>query len=260
MRAHVSTSVELLARWRRQIGAQRRSLRGLGGLACLVDGGPEADLVPLERLTLLVLHDLPRGDQVAVRLAAFAAGRVPHGVQWGGAAQRRLRKDLALAPAPRGQGLRLDLFDAPLVDAALRLNWRIDLALRYQRSAARARLRLPRLWAGFAEEVAADMTGDGPELAALAAKFGLPPAALLTKFRREHGGRTLFPLDWVSHRAPEAVGLWAELRGFPQRQVFGLGRETDQLVGYAGAAAFDFSDGQLMREASNRVCAAAAAG
>ncbi|HMP06432.1 MAG TPA: hypothetical protein PJ982_08800, partial [Lacipirellulaceae bacterium] len=174
-------------------------------------------------------------------------------------ANRRFCKDLALQPAPHGQGYQLDLFEAEAVDLALRLNWRIDTALRYQRSAARASLRLPRLWAGFAADAAAEVRGDGPELAALAARFDLPADSLMAKFRRERSGQTLYPLDWVSHQAQQAATVWAELAGFPQRQVFGLNRSGSQLVGYAGAAAFDFSERETRRQTPTRGCTAVVA-
>ena len=179
----------------------RRPDSPVAALGVLVDVPRVRDLVSIEHITLVVLYDLPRGLQVlALCVASFTASRVSHGVQWGGLANRRFCKDLALQPAPHGQGYQLDLFEAEAVDLALRLNWRIDTALRYQRSAARASLRLPRLWAGFAADAAAEVRGDGPELAALAARFDLPAEALMAKFRRERSGQTLYPLTGSATR------------------------------------------------------------
>ncbi|HMO84731.1 MAG TPA: hypothetical protein PKC18_07415, partial [Lacipirellulaceae bacterium] len=75
---------------------------------------------------------------------------------------------------------------------------------------------------------------------------------------REQRGQTLYPLDWVSHAIDQAATVWAELQGFPQRQVFGVARPTADLVGFAGAATFDFTDPPLRRRAAPTAPLAAA--
>ena len=72
-------------------------------------------------------------------------------------------------------------------------------------------------------EIAANITGDGPELAAYAARIGTDPMCLLERLRRDYQGFMIFPLPWVSHHWQQAVAIFADLTHFPKRQVFRLG-------------------------------------
>lgn len=58
--------------------------------------------------------------------------------------------------------------------------------------------------------------------------------------RQVHPGLVLFPLEWVSHLWETAVAVFADLRFFPKRQVFGLRNPHEDLTGYRGACQFDF--------------------
>jgi hypothetical protein len=63
---------------------------------------------------------------------------------------------------------------------------------------------------------------------------------MFRKFERLQDGLRLYPLDWVSYRLEEALGVFAEMEGLPARQVFSLENFPAGLIGYQGATAFDF--------------------
>lgn len=238
--------VELMNQWRRHVSWRRRpgqGPRGLGGLAYHTQQTPTAGLVDLKNLMIVVAYDeLRPDDQLATRVAGYRAARVDHGVQWGGREQLRFSKNLLMSPRPGGGYQRLDLLNTSSMMLALRLNRRIDMALCHQTSAFRRTLRLPRLWAGFTSEVAASVSGQGPEFEQLCGQFGMEPDAMLRKFRRDHEGLELYPLEWVSDRQRQASNLFAELNSFPQLQVFGVSHPPTNLVGFAGAMAYDFHE------------------
>jgi hypothetical protein len=242
---HALSCVELMNQWRRQVAWRRRpgqSPRGLGGLAWLTPATPSAGLVDLQDLTIVVAYDeLQANDQLATRIAGYRAVRVDHGVQWGGREQLRFSKNLLLAPRPGGGYQRLDLLNAANLGLALRLNRRIDMALVHQTSAFRRTLRLPVLWAGFAASIAETVVGEGPEIEQLCGRFGLEPAAMLRKFQRTGRDLTFLPLEWVGDQLPLASRVCAEVEGFPRLQVFGVSDLAVDLVGFAGAMAYDFA-------------------
>jgi hypothetical protein len=132
------------------------------------------------------------------------------------------------------------LADEDLLTLALGLERELDRCARFCQQRVREQVCLPKLWAAFRPADAADITGDGPELAAYAARTGKPPERLMERLSREHGGLILQPLAWVSHHWQQAVAIFADLERFPRRQVFRLRQPSDDLVGYQGAAAFDF--------------------
>jgi hypothetical protein len=206
----------------------------------LVDGGWQTELVEIDRLLLVAVYDEEYSPKRrAIRVIGCRGKRIDHGVQWGGLECCEIYKDLGLSPLPRARGLRIDLADTQLLHLALRLHHRIDQALRFQPSLARRQLRLPRLWAGYKARDAQGITGSGPEFEGLCQKFAMAPAAMFKKFEREHFGLRLYPMEWTSHCLDQAKAVFAELTGFPQRQAFGVSGESD-LLGYVGAAAFDF--------------------
>jgi hypothetical protein len=140
-----------------------------------------------------------------------------------------------LQPVPGGEGYRLDAADEELLDLGLQL----DRELSSYRQRVRERPSLPKLWAGFCPKDTADINGDGPELAAYAARVNQTPASVLEHLRRECHGLTLYPLAWVSHRWRQAAAIFADLQHFPMRQVYRL-NDGDGLSGFHGAAEFDF--------------------
>jgi hypothetical protein len=55
-----------------------------------------------------------------------------------------------------------------------------------------------------------------------------------------HMGLTLLPLVLVSHHWQQTVAVFADLDGFPKRQVFRIQRVPEDLQGQSGPAQFDF--------------------
>jgi hypothetical protein len=237
---------DLLVRWRHQYRRQHShtlSPHGyeVGAIGFLADGNHQPQLVEIGNLLVLVVYDakLPNG-RVASRLLGYGVTTIAHGLQWGGAANSRLLKDLTLQPRARARGMRIDLWNSNLLQLALRLERRIDQAHRFQPSIAHRRLRLPRPWAGFLPRQAAGIRGDGPEFQRLCGKFNVAPEAMLAKFRRSHEGLDLYPLEYVGDQFDAAVAVFADLEHFPRCHAFGLGAKGSGLVGYQAASAFDF--------------------
>jgi hypothetical protein len=234
----------LIARWKHRFGGQHRNRaqpRPLAALGYLVNGPVIEGLVEIENFVLVVLYDAPlAAGRLALRLAGFSGARMPWGVAWGGPQQSKLFKDLLLRPLPGARGERLDANRPRLLGLALQLERELRRRSRRRCSCRRRRLQLPRLWAGFRASVAGQITGDGPELAAEARGTGKPAGQLLEEARRTQEGLTLYPLPWVSHQAEIASAVFADLEGFPRRQVFGLRRLPEDLQGFQGAAQFDF--------------------
>ncbi len=234
-----------LDEWRQRLGGRRRRTqpRPLAAMGFLADGPVVDDLIEVENLTIVLLYDEPiRPGQCALRLAGYSGSRIPWGVRFGGPDRCRFVKDLALQPVLGGQGYRLDLANDELLMQALALNRQLNRHARFCEQ-VRERPFLPKLWAGFHRKDAAGITGPesaahSPELAAYASRVGRTPASLLERLCCDHQGLTLFPLAWVSHRWHQAASVFADLRHFPERQVFHL-RQRDDLAGFHDAAEFD---------------------
>ena len=232
-----------LDQWRERLGGRRRRAqpRPIAALGYLIECPTVDGLIEVEKLTLVLLHDEPiRFGQCALRLAGHSGSRIPWGVRFGGHAHCRFVKDLLLQPVEGGEGYRVDLANAELLLLGLQLERDLDRHVRFHKR-LRDRPSLPKLWAGFPPEIAANITGDGPELAAYAARIGTDPMCLLKRLRRDYQSLTIFPLPWVSHHWQQAVAIFADLTHFPQRQVFRL-HERDDLAGFRDAAEFDFLD------------------
>jgi hypothetical protein len=204
--------------------------------------GPVTDgLIPVERLTIILLYDAPiRPGHCALRLAGYFGSRIPWGVRFGGPENCRFVKDLRLQPVPGGSGYRLDLASEDLLMLGLGLARVLDRCARYRQGQVREHVCLPKLWAAFSPADVMNITGDGPELAAYARRTGRSPQRLLEHLRRDHLGMTIFPLAWVSHRWQQAVAVFADLARFPRQQVFRLRHLSDDLVGFQDAAEYDF--------------------
>jgi len=230
-----------LEQWRHHLGGRyRRSQpRPVAALGYLTDGPVVDGLVEVENLTLVLLFDeLIRPRQCALRLAGYCGQRVPWGVRFGGRANCRFVKDLMLQPVPGGGGYRLDVVNEEMLALGLDLEYVLSREARHNQR-VRHRPLLPKLWAGFCPKDTADINGDGPELAAYAARVNQTPASVLEHLRRECHGLTLYPLAWVSHRWRQAAAIFADLQHFPMRQVYRL-NDGDGLSGFHGAAEFDF--------------------
>jgi len=170
-------------------------------------------------------------------LAGYSGSRVPWGVRFGGPEQCRFFKDLRLQPVLGGTGYRLDLADERLLTLALDMEQTLARSARHRH--VRKQVRLPKLWAAFHPADAANITGDGPELAAYAQRTGKSRQYLLRHLRRDHLGMVCFPFTWVSHHWQQAVAVFADLNRFPQRQVFRLQQVHGDLVGFQDAIEFD---------------------
>lgn len=161
-----------LDEWRHRLGGRRRRARPrpFAALGYLTDGPLVDGLINVEKLTMVLLHDEPiRFGQCALRLAGHSGSRIPWGVCFGGRANCRFLKDLMLQPVPGGEGYRLDLANEEHLALGLQLDRDLDLHVRFHKP-IRDRPSLPKLWAGFPPEIAASITGDGPELAAYSAQ------------------------------------------------------------------------------------------
>jgi hypothetical protein len=241
-----------LDQWRQMLDSRRRfrvQRRPRAALGYLANGPVIQDLIEIEKLTIVLLYDEPADrERVALRLAGYAATRVPWGVRFGGPEQCRFFKDLLLQPVPQARGYRLDLASMELLQLGLGLARELDRHARYRQRHVREQIRLPKLWAGFRAADATGITGDGPELADYACHTGRQSDELMEHLRRSYFGLTLYPLAWVSHHWQQAVAIFADLERFPRRQVFSLQQLPGNLIGCQGAAEFDFLQSRFRRQ------------
>ena len=244
-----------LDRWRQRFGGRRRfptQPRPLAAMGYLANGPVIDGLIEIEKLCIVILYgEQLRPGHNALRLAGHFGNRVPWGVRFGGPENCQFCKDLLLQPVPGARGYRLDLASTELLALGLDLHRELVRHARYRQRQVREQVRLPKLWAGFRSADAASITGDGPELAAYAARTGRPPQHLLEYLRRDHLGLVVFPLAFVSHHWQQAVAVYADLERFPRRQVFRLQRLPDDLVGFQDAAEFDFAHSRPVSGAWN---------
>ena len=138
------------------------------------------------------------------------------------------------------RGLRLDASSTDLIRLALYLNRDIQRHSFYGRRCKSDQVRLPKLWAGFRPGEVAQVEGDGPELADYCARTGHSASEALATIRREHFGLVLLPFAWVSSAWQQAAAVFADLRRYPLRQVFPISKLPDDLIGFQGAAEFNF--------------------
>lgn len=243
--------LSLAARWHRQLGGRSRHrnvVRPLAALGYLTNGAVVEELIEVEKLILVVLYDEPQHTgHVAVRLAGYTGACVPWGVHWGGIEHSVFYKDLRRCPHPGAASLRVDANRWRMLQLALQLDRDLDRHCRYSWRVHRQRVQLPHLWAGFRAAQAAQITADGPELAAQVQATGKPVAELLGQSRRLYEGLTLFPLEWTSHHWRKMVAVFADLADFPRRQLFPLRQLPDDLQGFQGATHYDFFSSRFRR-------------
>lgn len=243
----VCTSLNRRSRRRRPVSKRRpRSAASVAALGYLAHGPIERGLIPIEKLSFVVLY----GDatQPGRWLAGYSGQRVPWGVAWGGVERNEFLKDLCLPARIGGRAAQLDLQQAVLVEMAFQLNQCLEPQRRQRLPAVQKRLELPRVWAGFEPAAANRIKASGPELMALCQRCGEPARTLLRSARRTHRGLVLFPLDWVSHRWREVACVFADVGRFRKRQRFRLREPAQDLVGYRGAAEFDFFHSRFRRD------------
>jgi len=233
-----------LDQWRQRFGGRRRCNRRprpLAALGYLANGPTIEGLIEVEKLTLIILYDAPsHSGSLTLRLAGFSGSRVPWGIQWGGRENSRFLKNLLLQPVSNGPGLRLNTASTDLLRLGLQLDRDLERHVRRPSLPVRRQLRLPCLWAGFKHADAANITGDGPELAAYARRTGKSPERLLKRMHRDYFGLSLLPFPWVSHHWQQAVAVFADLKPFSKPQVFSLRCPPNDLIGFQDTSAFDF--------------------
>ena len=242
-----------LDQWRQRFGGRRRRNsrpRPLTALGYLANGPVIGGRIEVENLTIVILYtEQLRSGHCALRLAGYSGSRVPWGVRFGSSENCRFFKDLSLQPVPAARGYRLDLASTELLALGLGLERELDRHARYRQRQVRQHLQLPKLWAAFRPADEANITGDGPELAAYASRTGRNPKCLLQHLRRDRFGLTLYPFAWVSHHWQQAVAVLADLERFPKRQVFRLRQLPDDLVGYQDATEYDFHESRFRQRA-----------
>ena len=237
----------LVDRWQRQIGRRLRLdvpvPRPFAALDLLVRGGDREGLVPIDRLTFVLLHDVVDPgvhDGHRLRLAGYGIEGDPCGVAIGGAEAHRFEKNLALEPLRWSRDERVDADDAWMLRLGLRMDRRVERHSRSRRAVEFDRPALPSFWAAFPPEVALDIVCDGPEWLGVLHESGRSADELVASHRRELEGLVLLPVAWVSHVVEEAITLFADLDGLARRQLFRLSDAEGALVGFRGACQFDF--------------------
>ena len=235
--------------WRRQILAHRdpQSIVARAGFiaASFINcGNKSSAFVEIERVSALLLFedfnvDDARPQHVPLRLVSYGANRVPHGILWGGSGNSQLFKDLTLTPQFGARGQRIDRRRLELLSLARKLNCRLNRAARHP-AAPWPALRLPPMWAGFRQNDARNLVGDGPEFEELRRHRGLSATALFQDGAHHVYGLVLYPLDWVTNQLKHATSIFAELRPSLRRQICRIDGLQDGLMGYEGASAFDF--------------------
>jgi hypothetical protein len=236
------TSDQLLTKWQRQVACRRnyvhnrhpRSSAAFGYLTC----GPVVDdFIEVENLVVTMLFD-DASDPLfrKIRLDGYKASRVPWGIQWGGAENNCFCKDLSLAPRYGGRGSVVDLAN----DKLLRLGLQLDRLAYYVENPKRHCFYLPKLWAGFRAKDALLLVGSGPELERAATRARTSPQKMMNRLCRSYSGLVLYPFDWVSQHWEKTVAVFADLRRYPEKQVFRLNNPADDLCGFQGASQFDF--------------------
>jgi len=233
-----------LEEWRKRLGGRRRHgcpSRPLAALGYLTRGPMIDGLIEIDRLMLVLLHDEPDERQrQALWLKGFSGARVPWGVEWGGPRQSKFFKNLLLQPMPHARGLRLDAAGKDLLRLGLQLDRDLQRHAHDGRRCRHSTLTLPPLWAGFSPGDTTEIRGGGPELAAYCRRTGQSPAVALHRLRRPYCGSLILPLPWVSHHWRQFTVVLADLSRFARRQVFPLTAPAVALVGYQGAAQYDF--------------------
>src|SRR5690348_9729909 len=128
----IRSSVDALtAQWRSQIMTRRNrqsiaDRQGLATATILDHSSSGSTLIEIEKLVFVLLYEdefqctaiAPR-SRTPLRLAAYGARRVPHGVHWGGVENSRLFKDLTLLPKSRAFGQRIERREVKLISLAL---------------------------------------------------------------------------------------------------------------------------------------------
>jgi hypothetical protein len=230
--------------WHQQISAQRRRgrdrlPRSVAGLTYSAAGTIRNGLIEIERLTLIVFYDEDVAPwPPAIRVAGVSGRRVPWGVEFN---VPRFYKDLSRQPDDVGFGTRLAWRQTDLLHRALKLDELVEFHSRFKSAELPATPYLPALWAGFRRLECGHALASGPEWEAARTASTAAPDELLSQTLRRHRGMDLLPLPWVSAAWEQFIGVFADLRTFPRRQVFAPQAVPADLRGNDGAMQFDFT-------------------
>jgi hypothetical protein len=190
-------------------------------------------------VVVTLYDDVGASGHLATRVIGFSAAAVPWGIQIGGAEHSRFEKDLAKPPAFRGKGRRFDLAHPDVLTMALDLDCLVERHLRFPYLPRQCQPRWPEFWAAFSPQVAATLSGAGPEFEIIARSSEKANAELLKANSRMIGALVAFPLAFVSHAWRHFKAIFANFRSVPKRQVITLDHQAKNLCGYAGAIEFD---------------------
>jgi hypothetical protein len=258
MIALTSATDELRRQWRQQILAHCNSRhvaarKGFVAMAFVDQANTSSRFVDINKLLVVVLYegDAHRSEHRSLRLSGYKVSRVPDGVQWGGADNCRLYKDLALAPLYGARGQRLDHSKHELLALALKLDRRLSRAACHP-AAPWPGLRLPRLWAGFRTRHVETLRGEGPEFERACRERCKTTSEVFCESAREIISLKAYPLDWVSDQLDSAVAIFAEPTPSLRRQVCRIGSLPEGLIGFHGAGAYDFYNSRFRNWACGR--------
>lgn len=248
----------LRRQWRRQLAAHGSweyvaAQQGFVAIAYLDNSSRSTQFVDINNLfVLLLFEDEPcRYGHIPLRLSGYKVSRIPHGVQWGGAQNCKLFKDVTLAPQCGAGGQRLDRSKLDLLEHVLRLDRRLSRAARHW-AAPWPDLQLPKLWAGFCSRHAAALRGNGPEFEQVCADQLANEHDFFRAAVRRIDGLMCYPLDWVSGQLEGAAAVFAEIAHRFRRQVCQVDTLADGLSGFLGASAFDFYGSRFREQVDHR--------
>jgi len=237
---------KLRRQWRQQILAHCNprhvaARKGFAALTFVDQANTSSESVDINNLLVVLVYedDDQSLDRRSLRLSGYSVSRIPHGVQWGGAENCRIYKNLTLAPQFGAHGQRLDRGKHELLAIGLKLDRRLSRAARHP-AAPWPGLRLPQLWAGFRTRQAKMLRGGGPEFELTCRKQCRAAREVFHESVRYIAGLTAYPLDWVSGQLDSVVAIFAELTPSLRRQVCRIGSLPECLIGFHGASAFDF--------------------
>jgi len=258
MIAITNPSNKLRRQWRQQILAHCNprhvaARKGFAALAFVDQANASSEFVDINNLLVVLVYedDAYRSDHRSLRLSGYKVSRVTDGVQWGGAENCRLYKDLTLAPQHGARGQRCDRSKHELLALALRLDRRLSRAARHP-AAPWTGMWLPRLWAGFRTHQAETLRGEGPEFERACHKQSRAASEVFRESAHHIAGLTAYPLDWVSAQLGSAVAVFAEVTLGLRRHVCRIDSLSEGLIGFQGASAFDFYNSRFRRRQGTR--------
>ena len=209
----------------------------------LTNGPVVEDLIEIDKLVLVVVHDetAARGN-LMTRVAGYSGCSIPWGIRWGGAENSLFEKNLLLQPMAGARGQRLDTASESLLRLALQLDRDMQRHLPTDAAARVNNCSCRNSGPVFAPPMWPHVEPGGPELAEHCAKTGRSADDAMAAIQRSYFGLLLCPFAWVSSAWQQVAAVFADLRRFPLRQVFPVTTLPEDLVGFQGAAEYDFLD------------------